>query len=113
MTLLSLLSALVVVSTTFAGVSIYAQQADDNMTSTEDSGLAGNATSLDSSTDDSDVNASETSTAASISDIFSGLVVCDLGTLTVGDGTEVAADMNGTTPTITITVMDRAGTSTG
>ena len=111
LTLLSLLSALVVASTAFAGVSIYAQQADDNMTSTEDSGLAGNATSLDSSaddsSDDSSVDASETSTAASIADLFSGLVICDLGTLTVGDATEVAADANGTQPTITITVMDR------
>ena len=96
--LLSLLSALVVASTAFVGVSIYAQTDDSELTTFEEEELSSeNATNT--------TNDSSTSTAADLS-FLDGMVVCDVGTAEVTDETQTAADTSTEgTPTVSVTVM--------
>jgi len=92
------LSALVVASTAFVGVSIYAQTDDSELTTFEEEELSSeNATNT--------TNDNNTSVAADLS-FLDGMVVCDLGTAEVTDETQIAAD-NSTegTPTVSVTVM--------
>jgi hypothetical protein len=105
--LLSLLSALVVASTAFVGVSIYAQTDDSELTTFEEEAIAageqfedmtGNATSDDNATGDGSTSIADVS-------VLEGLVVCDLGTAEISEETEVASFDETTTPTVSVTVM--------
>jgi hypothetical protein len=106
--LLSILSALVVVSTAFAGVSIYAQTDDSELTTFEEEAITAgeefedtmNATSADNATDDDSTSTADLS-------FLEGLVVCDVGTAEISNETEVAALDNSslTTPTVSVEVM--------
>jgi len=105
--MLSILSALVVVSTAFAGVSIYAQTDDSELTTFEEEAIAAgeefedmtNATSADNATEDGSTSTADLS-------FLEGLVVCDVGTAEISNGTEVAAlDTSPTTPTVSVEVM--------
>lgn len=113
--LLSLLSALVVVSTAFVGVSIYAQSDDSELTTFEEeainsgveegpTGLADDKITTSTASDD---NATDDSTtiAADLS-FLEGLQVCDVGTAEVSGETEVASvSDNATTPTVSVKIM--------
>jgi hypothetical protein len=122
LTLLSLLSALVVISTASMGM-IYAQEADDSeLTTFEEEALRDGEETTAGTSDDTDTSAylsgravsdddNTTDTAeteiADIRSLFDGLIVCDLGVLeaTAPDETEIAASSNLTTPTVSVTVM--------
>ena len=104
--MLSLLSALVVASTAFVGVSIYAQTDDSELTTFEEEAIAageqfedmtGNSTSDDA--------AGDGSTSIADVSVLEGLVVCDLGTSEITGETEVASFDETTTPTVSVTVM--------
>jgi len=117
LTLLSLLSALVVISTAFAGASIYAQTADEDygddseLTTFEEEALNDEE---DTSVDESE-DAVDDSGATSIADIeglFDGLTVCNVGNAEINESeTEIAAaveeDAPESTPSISVTVMLR------
>ena len=127
LTLLSLLSAVAVLSTAFAGISIYAQTDDSNMTTfeeqaqnaTEDTTTAGNATSPDNATRTTGTN--ESTSTADVQGLFNGLIVCDVGTAEVNGQTQSASVDNSTlgTPTVSVKVMSEtevaaaAGNETG
>jgi hypothetical protein len=89
---------LVVASTAFVGVSIYAQTDDSELTTFEEEELSSeNATNA---TDDG-----STSTAADLS-FLDGLVVCSVGSSEVTGETQTAADISTEgTPTVSVTVM--------
>ena len=113
LTLLSLLSAVVVISTAFVGISIYsAQAANDNSQMTtfeeeaqkgaEDNTASSNATSTSSA---GATNASST-TIASVASLLDGMIICNIGTLNVSNQTSTASVNNATgTPTISVKVM--------
>jgi len=113
--LLSLLSALVVVSTAFVGISIYAQADDSELTTFEeqaiDSGVKEEATGLEddkittsAAADDNAAEDGETATADL--SFLEGLQVCNVGTAEVSNETEVAAVPDeDTTPTVSVEVM--------
>lgn len=96
------MSALVVVSTAFAGISIYAQTDDSELTTFEEEAIAEGEEFEDTmnATDDGSTSTADLS-------ILEGLVVCDLGTAEISDETEVAAFDNAslTTPTVSVEVM--------
>jgi hypothetical protein len=99
--LLSLLSALVVVSTAFAGISIYAQTDDSELTTFEEEAIAGEEfEDTMNATDDGSTSTADLS-------FLDGLVVCDVGAAEISDETEVAAFDNAslTTPTVSVEVM--------
>lgn len=122
LTLLSLLSALVVISTASMGM-IYAQEVDDSeLTTFEEEALKAeeeitatadaNDTSaylsgqrVDDSADDTET-ASETETA-DLDSLFAGLIVCDLGPVDASapDETAIASSEALPTPTVSVTVM--------
>ncbi|HJS83357.1 MAG TPA: hypothetical protein VJ742_11035, partial [Nitrososphaera sp.] len=127
LTLLSLLSALVVISTASMGM-IYAQEADDSELTTFEEEALNDEEELTTGTSDDDENDSSaylsgrnvsdddddtTATAeemeTEIASLFDGLVVCDLGTLEASapDETETSAfdTQTATTPTVSVTVM--------
>lgn len=113
--LLSLLSALVVVSTAFVGISIYAQADDSELTTFEeqaiDSGVKEEATGLEddeittsAAADDNAAEDGETATADL--SFLEGLQVCNVGTAEVSNETEVAAVPDeDTMPTVSVEVM--------
>ena len=140
LTLLSLLSAVAVLSTAFAGISTYAQTDSSNTTTfedeaqngTEDSTTTVSTTSSDNS--DSAKSSNDTSTAhdsanstssgtstADVKGLFDGLIVCDVGTAEVDSQTQSASVDNSNlgTPTVTVKVMTQeevaaaAGNETG
>jgi len=100
--LLSLLSALVVVSTAFAGISVYAQTDDSELTTFEEEAIAQGEEFDDTmnATDDGSTSTADLS-------FLDGLVVCDVGTAEISDETGVAALDNAslTTPTVSVEVM--------
>lgn len=102
--LLSLLSALVVVSTAFAGISIYAQTDDSELTTFEEEAIAEGEEFEDTmnATDDGSTSTADLS-------FLDGLVVCDVGTAEISDETGVAALDNAslTTPTVSVEVMTK------
>jgi hypothetical protein len=102
--LLSVFAALVVVSTAFAGISIYAQTDDSELTTFEEEAISAGEEfedSMDNATDDG-----STSTAAADLSFLDGLVVCDVGDAEVnGDATEIASFDDSTTPTVSVEVM--------
>ena len=100
-TLLSLLSAVLVLSIAFTGISIYAQTTDDSDQTTfeEEEMSAGE----ESATDSGD----NTSTAADVSSMLDGLQVCNVGTAEISDETEVAAVPDGTA-TVSVQLMARS-----
>jgi archaellum component FlaF (FlaF/FlaG flagellin family) len=123
--LLSLLSALVVVSTAFVGVSIYAQTDDSELTTFEEEAVEAGANMEDSgleddpattvASDDEDVsedtsNATATdggsTSIAEVTALFEGLQVCDLGTAVISNETQIAAVPDGdAAPTVSVEVM--------
>jgi hypothetical protein len=122
--LLSLLSAVVVVSTAFVGFPIYAQSDDSDLTTFEeeavDAGAAMDDTGLqdetatltasDNATSTGADNASEngSTSVADVSSLFDGLVVCDVGTAEISNETQIAAvldEASRTTPTVSAEVM--------
>jgi hypothetical protein len=120
--LLSLISAVVVVSTAFVGFPIYAQSDDSDLTTfeeeavnagaaMEDNGLENeNATSIasDNTTSADTGNTTERSTSiAEVSSLFEGLQICKLGTAVISGVTQTAAvdESSGTTPTVSVKVM--------
>jgi hypothetical protein len=114
--LLSIISALVVVSTTFVGVSIYAQTDDSELTTFEEEAIAGGAemgdTGLEDDTAMSDDATEDNATdnggteVADVSSLFDGLQVCDVGTKEISGETQVAAaPEEGVTPTVSVEVM--------
>lgn len=123
LTLLSLLSALVVISTASMGM-IYAQEADDSeLTTFEEEALKdeeeitatadANDTSaylsgqrVDDDSADGTETASETETA-DLDSLFAGLIVCDLGPVDASapDETAIASSEALPTPTVSVTVM--------
>ena len=99
--MLSLLSALVVVSTAFAGISVYAQTDDSELTTFEEEAIAQGEEFDDTmnATDDGSTSTADLS-------FLDGLVVCDVGTAEISDETAVAAlDTSLTTPTVPVEVM--------
>jgi hypothetical protein len=121
--LLSLLSALVVVSTAFAGISIYAQTDDSELTTFEEEAIAAgvdeeetgleddtatSAASDDDATSDDTDNATEdgSTSIADVSSLFEGLQVCNVGTAEISNETEIAAVPDeDVTPTVSVEVM--------
>ncbi|MEW6605417.1 MAG: hypothetical protein AB1351_12125 [Thermoproteota archaeon] len=115
--LLSLLSALVVASTAFVGVSIYAQTADDSELTTfeEEAIVAGEQFEDTMNLDDaawsdsaSEYDGSSTSTA-DVRSLLDGLVVCDVGTTEVSGETQTASsfleEIARIKPTVSVSVM--------
>ena len=102
--MLSVFAALVVVSTAFAGISIYAQTDDSELTTFEEEAISAGEEfedSMDNATDDG-----STSAAAADLSFLDGLVVCDVGDAEVnGDTTEIASFDDSTTPTVSVEVM--------
>jgi hypothetical protein len=128
LTFLSFLSALVVVSTTFTGMSVYAVAAKDDgqmITTTNPAG-----TTMDSSNNnvtttqplsqsDTSSNVSNMATAdqntnksrVSLNELFNGLVVCNLGTASIDRNKTqtVAADNSSlVTPKVTIKILNES-----
>ncbi|HZC88764.1 MAG TPA: hypothetical protein VE199_04025 [Nitrososphaera sp.] len=107
LTLLSLLSAVVVVSTAITGISIYSAQAatddDSNVTTTSSEEKAGHSGSDDSLTSSNNMNTS----GVDVKSLFEGLVVCDLGASEINGQTHSAAIDKGTldTPKVSVKVM--------
>ena len=107
LTLLSLLSAVVVVSTAITGISIYSAQAatggDSNVTTTLSEEKAGHSGSDDSLTSSNNMNTS----GVDVKSLFEGLVVCDLGASEINGQTHSAAIDKGTldTPKVSVKVM--------
>jgi hypothetical protein len=103
--LLSLLSALVVVSTAFVGISIYAQTDDSDMTTFEEE--EANPTEETTAMDNTTSVAEESTSIADVESLFDGLVVCNVGTAEISGETEVASVDNAslTTPTVSAEVM--------
>lgn len=100
--MLSLLSALVVVSTAFVGISIYAQTDDSELTTFEEEAMAAGEEFEDTTS-----NATEDG-STSIADLsfLDGLQVCNVGTAEVSNETEIAAVPDGdVTPTVSVEVM--------
>ena len=113
--LLSLLSALVVVSTAFVGVSIYAETDDSELTTFEEEAIKAGEKFEDmdkarSGGTDDDAKDDSTTTIADVSSLFDGLILCDVGTAEVSGETQTAEfDKESlTTPTVSVTVMTRA-----
>jgi hypothetical protein len=127
LTLLSLLSAVAVMSTAFAGISIYAQTDGSNTTTFEEqaqNGTEGATTAANTTSSGNDTSASSTNGDTSTADVkglFDGLVVCDVGTAEVNGQTQTASVDNSTlcTPTVSVKVMTEtevaaaAGNETG
>ena len=123
LTLLSLLSALVVISTASMGM-IYAQEVDDSELTTfeeealkaeeeitataddDDSSAYLSGQRVDDDSADDTETASETETA-DLDSLFAGLIVCDLGPVDASapDETAIAALETLPTPTVSVTVM--------
>jgi hypothetical protein len=116
--LLSLLSALVVASTAFVGVSIYAQTDDSELTTfeeeaivggaeMEDTGLEDDTAMSDNATEDDNATDDGSTSIADVSSLFDGLQVCDVGTAEISGETEVASALEAedTTPTVSVEVM--------
>ncbi|HEX2014404.1 MAG TPA: hypothetical protein VLA68_04175 [Nitrososphaera sp.] len=114
--LLSIISALVVVSTAFVGVSIYAQTDDSELTTFEEEAIAGGAEMGDAGLEDdtamSDDATEDNATddggteVADVSSLLAGLQICDVGTAEISGETQVAAaPEEGVTPTISVEVM--------
>lgn len=103
--MLSLLSALVVASTAFVGVSIYAQTGDSELTTFEEEALAAGEQFEDTSNATSDNATEDGSTSTADVSFLEGLVVCGVGTAEVTGETEVASFDESTTPTVSVTVM--------
>lgn len=113
--MLSLLSALVVVSTAFVGVSIYAQSDDSELTTFEEeaidsgakegpTGLADDKITTSTASDDNATD--DTTTTAGALSFLEGLQVCDVGTAEVSGETEVASvSDNATAPTVSVKIM--------
>jgi hypothetical protein len=100
--LLSLLSALVVISTAFVGISIYAQTDGSELTTFEEEEMAAgeNVDSAGNATGDGSTS------IADVESLLSGLQVCHVSTSEVsGNETEVAAAPEDVTPTVSIEVM--------
>lgn len=102
------MSALVVASIAFVGVSIYAQTDDGELTTFEEASASGEQfedTNLDDATSDD-----STSTADVVS-LLDGLVVCDVGTGEVSSETETAntlfEETASNTPTVSVKVMSQ------
>jgi hypothetical protein len=100
--LLSLLSAVLVTSIAFAGISIYAQTADDSdLTTFEEEAMAGEESAND--------NGDSTSIAADVSSLLDGLQICNVGTSEISGETEVAAMPDEDAPaTVSVEMMTRA-----
>ena len=109
--LLSVLSAVVVVSTAFAGVSIYAQSDGSNLTTFEEEAMKDGETFDDStnktSTAAADSTDQTTTASAEVQALLKGLVICDLGTAQVSGQTGVASlgNASSTSPTVSVKVM--------
>ena len=107
LTLLSLLSAVVVVSTAITGISIYSAQAatddDSNVTTTSSEEKAGHSGSDNSLTSSNNMNTS----GVDVKSLFEGLVVCDLGASEINGQTHSAAIDKKTldTPKVSVKVM--------
>lgn len=132
-TLLSILSALVVISTAFVGVSIYAQTDEGELTTFEEEAIAGgadmgdtgleedadtttsiatdNATSFDNATSGvpdvtSNVTEDGSTSIAEVMSLLEGLQACNVGTAVISNETQVAAVPDaGVAPTISVEVM--------
>lgn len=111
LTLLSLLSALVVISTASVGVSIYAQEAgvdDSELTTFEEEELMAEQEDDDAETSSADNATDDGTTIAEVRTLFDGLVVCDAGEVTVDEPeTETAGldDATAATPTVSVSIM--------
>lgn len=114
MKLLSFLSAAVVISTAFVGISIYAQSADDSdFTTLEEEDKSEQETTASGSSNNSTQNAtaddSEATTLAEVRLLFDGLVACNIGTAQINapeNETRIAESLNASrAPTVSVTVM--------
>jgi hypothetical protein len=107
--LLSLLSALVIASTAFVGVSIYAMKADDEKMATLEEGSTNHDNSDAASSDDDDDGSSS---EADVESLFAGLVVCDVGVAEISGETQTAAssyeEIGRDRPTVSVSVMSRS-----
>ncbi|HXV45101.1 MAG TPA: hypothetical protein VD736_00320 [Nitrososphaera sp.] len=117
--MLSIISALVVVSTAFVGVSIYAQTEDSELTTFEEEAIAGGAEMGEAGLEDDTVTSTASDNAtediatddggteiADVSSLFADLQVCNVGTAEISDETEIAAvPEEGVTPTVSVEVM--------
>jgi hypothetical protein len=114
--LLSIISALIAVSTAFVGVSIYAQTDDSELTTFEEEAIAGGAELGDTGLEDdppASDNATEDDAAdddgteiADVSSLLAGLQICNVGTAEISGETQVAAAAeDGVTPTVSVEVM--------
>ena len=125
--MLSLLSAVAVLSTAFAGISTYAQTDGSNATTFEEQAQNGTedaTTTVSTTSSDNSGSASSTNRDTSTADVkglLDGLVVCDLGTAEVNSQTQTASVDNSKlgTPTVSVKVMTEtevaaaAGNETG
>lgn len=89
-TLLSLLSALVVASTAFVGVSIYAQTDDSELTTFEEEAIASGEQFEDTMSLNNETSDDSTS-AADVQSLLDGLVVCNVGAGEVSGETQTAS----------------------
>jgi hypothetical protein len=94
--LLSLLSALVVASTAFVGVSIYAQTDDSELTTFEEEAIASgeqfeDTMSLDNATSDDSASEDDSTSAADVQSLLDGMVVCNVGAGEVSGETQTAS----------------------
>lgn len=103
--MLSLLSALVVASTAFVGVSIYAQTDDSELTTFEEEAISAGEQFEDMTGNSTSDDATDGGTSIADVSILEGLVVCNLGTAEITGETEVASFDETTTPTVSVTVM--------
>lgn len=115
--LLSLLSALVVASTAFVGVSIYAQTADDSeMTTFEEEAIAAgeqfeDTMNLDdvASADSASADDGSSTSTADVRSLLDGLVVCNVGAAEVSGETQTASsfleEIARIKPTVSVSVM--------
>jgi len=99
LTLLSLISAAVLVSTAFAGISIYAQVAtnDNKMIPYEEQALSSSSTT--------NKHTSEISSIANVKSSLDGMVVCDVGQSKIKSHTSSATLDNGGLPKVSLEVM--------
>jgi hypothetical protein len=109
--LLSILSALVVASTAFVGISIYAQSDGSQLTTfeEEEKNAGVDVEDEESTTSTAAVNTTaETSiSAVDIDALLNGMAICDVGTAEISGQTGVASadDASMPTPTVSVEVM--------
>jgi hypothetical protein len=107
LTLLSLLSAVVVISTAITGISIYSAQAatdeDSPNTTTLEEARQSSSNNNDSATSSNNENAP----SVDVKSLFAGLVVCDLGASEINGETHSSTIDKGTldTPKVSVKVM--------